>query len=140
MEGIARGFGALVVAVALAGGAGTAWADSPSCREWRGEHLEWKAEVVHRYLGGAPQRAVDEAVFEMLQREAYLTACEIPVEMARWEMVGWRLSGRAPDEFGTAVLESVLDQAGFDVGLRAMFAKELPAATAARDAHDDAHF
>jgi hypothetical protein len=116
---------------------GVASADSASCREWRAEHVQWKTEVMRRFLGGAPQRAVDEAMFEMLQREAYLTACDIPVEVARCEMVGWRLGERPADEYASAVLESVLDQAGFEVEVRELFEVELFDPRTAGDARDD---
>jgi len=108
--------GAGLAASLLAGGA--AQAGSDSCREWRLEHCTWKAESMRRYLTGAPQRELDAAIFEMLQREAYLTSCDISVEGSRGVLVGWRLVGRSPDEYGSAVVESVLERAGFDVGLR----------------------
>ena len=113
-----RGRAALLALLFLAALPGHAAAEVDSCREWRGEHFEWRAEVVRRYLGGAPQRELDHAVFELLQREAYLTSCEQSVSVARDEMVGWRLVGRVPDEYASAVVESLLERAGFDVGLR----------------------
>jgi hypothetical protein len=109
---------ASILAVLVAGGAD---ADDP-CREWRLEHRDWKARALQRYLLGAPQRAVDEAVFELLQREAYLTSCDVPVQGARDALVGWRLVGRLPEDYGSAVVESVLEGAGFDVGLRDLLA------------------
>jgi hypothetical protein len=108
--------GAVLAAALLAGGG--AQAGSDSCREWRREHCSWKAEVMRRYLTGAPQRELDEATFEMLQREAYLMSCDISVQGSRGVLVGWRLVERSPDEYGSAVLEAVLERAGFDVGLR----------------------
>ena len=54
----------------------------------------------------------------MLQREAYLTSCDISARGSRGVLVGWRLVGRSPDEYGSAVVEAVLERAGFDVGLR----------------------
>jgi hypothetical protein len=66
----------------------------------------------------APRSELDAALFELLQREAWLTACELSVEGARAELVGWRLVGRSPDHYAGAVLESVLDQGGFDLDLR----------------------
>ncbi len=63
---------AALAAALLAGGA--AQGGSDSCREWRREHCAWKAESMRRYLLGAPQRELDAAIFEMLQREAYLTS------------------------------------------------------------------
>ncbi|MBW2668036.1 MAG: hypothetical protein JRE13_17235 [Deltaproteobacteria bacterium] len=104
--------------VALLLGAADARAGTDSCREWQKEHCEWKARAVKRYLGGAPQRELDEAVFEILQLEAYLTSCDVSGRSARNTMVGWRLVDRATDEFSSAVIESVLERSGFDVGLR----------------------
>lgn len=98
-----------------------AQADSASCREWRHEHREWKTDVLRRYLTGAPQSAVDAAVFELLQREAWLTSCDVSVRVGRDELVGWRLANKVPDEYGNAVVESVLDRAGFAVGLHELF-------------------
>ena len=126
-----------VAAVAVLALSGVASADSSACREWRAEHIQWKTEVIRRFLGGAPQRVLDEALFEMLQREAYLTACDIPVGVARCEMVGWRLGDRAPDEYASAVLESVLDQAGFEVEVRELFELELFDPSVSADARDD---
>jgi hypothetical protein len=105
-------------AAALLLGAAGAHAGNDSCREWQKEHCEWKARAVKRYLGGAPQRELDEAVFEILQLEAYLTSCDVSGRSSRSTMVGWRLVGRTTDEFSSAVLESVLERSGFDVGLR----------------------
>jgi len=84
-------------------------ASADSCREWSDEHREWKAEAVRRYLDGSPNDALDTAVFEVLQREAYLTSCELPVSHAREVFVGWRLVGLATDEYGRAVVESLLE-------------------------------
>ena len=98
--------------------AGGAAADAESCREWRREHCTWSARAISRYLGGAPQKEIDEAVFELLQREAYLTSCEAPVESSRRSLVGWRLVGRVPDDYGSVVVEALLDNAGFDIDLR----------------------
>ena len=101
----------LLVGAAAAGG-------DDSCREWEREHCQWKAEAMRLYLRGEPQRALDAAIFEMLQREAYLTSCEVSVQVSRDAMVGWRLVGRLPDDYGGAVLEAVLERAGFDLDLR----------------------
>ena len=109
---------ALTASLLLASSAGAA---GDSCREWRLEHRGWKTEALRRYLRGAPEREVDAAVFELLQREAYLTSCEISVEGGRDELVGWRLVGRTPEEYGSAVAESVLGRAGFDLSLRGLF-------------------
>ena len=108
----------LTAAAALLLGADGARAGTDSCREWQKEHCEWKARAIKRYLGGAAQRELDEAVFEILQLEAYLTSCDVSGRSSRSTMVGWRLVGRATDEFSSAVLESVLERSGFDVGLR----------------------
>ncbi len=40
-------------------------------------------------------------------------------------MVGWRLVGRTPDDYGGAVLESVLERAGLDMDLRGEVGEEL---------------
>ena len=117
---IARGIGGAALAAGLLL-AGSAAADNESCREWRQDHLAWKTEVLRRYLKGASQRDVDAAVFEVLQREAYLTSCEISVRSGRDELVGWRLVDRNPEEYGSVVVESVLDRAGFDLGLESIF-------------------
>lgn len=118
---IARGIGG----AALAAGLLAAWpagAEAESCREWRQEHQAWKTESLRRYLNGAAQPEVDAAVFEVLQREAYLTSCEVSVQSGRDELVGWRLVDRNPEEYGAVVVESVLERAGFDVGLETIFA------------------
>ena len=103
-----------------------------SCREWRDEHGYWKVQAARRALGAAPRHELDTAVFELLQREAYLTSCEVSVRGARADLVGWRLLGRAPDEYGSAVLESLLERGGFDLDLRRLFAAAPPPASAAR--------
>ena len=109
------------LAVAAALGPHAARAAEEPCREWRVEHRRLTAEVLRAWLGGAPQREVDASVFELLQREAWLTSCDLPPETARDELVGWRLVGRAPDHYGAAVVESVLERAGFDPALGHMF-------------------
>ena len=103
----------------LAGGAGAA---SETCREWTREHEHWKARVVGLALVAAPQREIDAAVFEMMQREAYLTSCPARVDAQRPHLVGWRLVDLSPDEYARAVLESVLEESGFDLDLRRRFA------------------
>ncbi|HJO24390.1 MAG: hypothetical protein QF890_04640 [Myxococcota bacterium] len=115
--------GALAVAVL---GAGSVRADSESCREWRIEHRGWKTQVLRKYLNGAPQREVDATVFELLQREAWLTSCDVSVRGGRDEFVGWRLVGRLPDEYGSAVVESVLERAGFALDMREVFERPRP--------------
>ena len=116
-----------MLALALWLGAAPALAEGDSCREWEEEHCRWKAETVRRYLTGASPRELDEALFELLQREAYLTACEVPVERGRSTLVGWRLVGRAPDEYGSAVLESLLEKSRLEVGLGTLFDDAPPA-------------
>jgi hypothetical protein len=112
-----------VLAAALAGSllAGAAAAVPQSCLDWRGEHRAWKAALLRRYLVGAPQAALDEAVFEMLQREVYLTTCPVSVRGARAELIGWRLLGLSPDAYPRAVLDSLLEQAGLELDLRRRF-------------------
>ncbi len=122
---------------ALAAGltaAGFAWpADaSESCREWTREHARWKARAVRHYLTGSPQAELDAALFEVLQREAYLTSCEVPVRGGRAEWIGWRLVGRAPEGYGRAALESVLEQGGFELSLRDQLAAVAPPAAPSR--------
>ncbi len=92
-----------------------------TCREWLGEHDDWKARVLGLALADAPQRAIDEAVFELVQREAYLTSCPARVDAQRPRRVGWRLVGLTPDEYAGAVIDSVLEESGFDLDLRARF-------------------
>ena len=116
--------GALLVAALFT--AGVAQAQTESCREWRGEHRIWKTETLRRSLRGAPQVEVDAAVFEVLQREAYLTSCETSIEGGRDALIGWRLVGRISDEYGIAVTESVLERAGFTLDLRVLFVPEPP--------------
>ena len=110
----------LCMAVLLVTGQG-AGATSETCREWWGEHDEWKARVVRLYLSDASPRELDAAVFELVQREAYLTVCATPVPAQRSRMIAWRTLDRPVDEYGTAVVESVLDQAGFDLSLDSVF-------------------
>ena len=121
--------GAVVVSGLI--GAGMASASADTCREWRAEHRRWKTEALTLVLLGAPQRDVDSAMFELLQREAYLTSCEISLEGGRDELVGWRLVGRPPEEYGSAVAESLLERAGFDLDLKPLFLPE-PAAVKSR--------
>jgi hypothetical protein len=99
-----------------------------TCREWLREHDDWKARVIGRLLAGAPAREIDSAVFELVQREAWLTSCPARVDAQRPRMVGWRLVGRAPDEYADAVVESVLEEAGFALDLRGRFEPVLRAA------------
>ena len=99
----------------------SAQAVSETCREWQSEHAEWKARVLGLALEDAPRRVLDEAVFELLQREAYLTSCPARIASQRIHMVGWRLVDRSPDEFASAVVESVLEEGGFDLTLRNRF-------------------
>jgi hypothetical protein len=121
-----------LLALALAFSAAPALAGSDSCREWEEEHDRWKAETVRRYLTGASPRELDEALFELLQREAYLTSCEVPVDRGRATQVGWRLVGRTPDEYASAVLESLLARSGLDVGLNGLFDEAAPPPLAGR--------
>ena len=120
---IASGVGGCVLMAFIGLGftTGSANALPDSCREWRVEHRHWKVQAVKRYLRGAPQRELDDALFELLQREAYLTSCAVTVQGGRGELVGWRLVGRTTDEYGSAVVESVLERAGFDLELDALF-------------------
>lgn len=119
----ARGIGGTLIATGLLLSGGALAASEP-CREWRAEHTRWKTEALRRYLRAAPQPELDAAVFEVLQRETYLTSCEVSVRAGRDDLVGWRLVGRLPEDYGAAVAESVLERAGFDLGLRGIFAEE----------------
>jgi hypothetical protein len=121
-------FGCRAVAAWVLVGAGltaAAPATADSCREWRIEHGQWKGEVVRRYLDGSPEKALDTAVFEMLQREAFLTSCDLPVGAARESFVGWRLVDHAPDEYGRIVVESLLEEAGMTLDVRSWFGSML---------------
>ena len=113
-------FGIIVALVGL--GAASAQAGSETCRDWMREHADWKAKVLGRYLADAPQRSIDEAVFELMQREAYLTSCPTRVRALRPHMVGWRLVDRDVDGYAAAVIESILEEGGLDLDLRARFA------------------
>jgi len=115
--------------IAVLAGAGAASAGDESCREWLREHCDLKAKAISLYLRGAPQRELDSAVFEMLQREAYLTSCETSAQVSRGPMVGWRLVGRAPDDYAGAVLESVLERAGLAMDLQDTLGDLGPAST-----------
>jgi len=117
------GAGGAVLVSSLVG-AGAAAANPDSCREWRAEHRRWKTEALVRVLLGAPERDVDDAIFEVLQREAYLTSCETSLEGGRDAFLGWRLVGRPPEEYGSAVAESLLERAGFDLDLKPLFLSE----------------
>jgi len=94
-----------------------AFAGTDSCRIWRSEHAQWKARVLGLTLRGASQARIDAALFEVLQREAYLTSCGVSARQSRAQLVGWRLVGRARAEYAAAVVESVLEVAGFDMDL-----------------------
>ena len=59
------------------------------------------------------QRSLDEAVYELLQRELFLSACPMPTSRMRAERVGWRMLGRQAPEYPQIVVESFLEQAGF---------------------------
>lgn len=114
-----RTFVTLGLAVVCIGGGANAATET--CREWLGEHEDWKGRVLGLALVDAPQRAIDEAFFELVQREAYLTSCPARVDAQRGRMIGWRLVGLAPEEYAGAVIESVLEEGGFDLDLRARF-------------------
>ena len=93
-------------------------ADSDACRDWRVEHGDWKIEALQAFLRSRPRAAQDETMFEVLQREAYLTSCDPDLRVTRSEMVGWRVVGRSPDESPVVLVESVLVAGGFDIELR----------------------
>jgi len=121
MKSLATGMAALATMTVLVSGAAVAAsAESDPCREWSAEHRSYEADAVRLFLTGASPRALDEALFELLQREAYLTSCEQSVRAARVDLVGWRMVDRPPEEFGSAVVESVLERGGFDVSLESV--------------------
>ena len=99
----------------------SAGAMSETCREWQDEHAARKARVLRLALVDAPRRTVDEALFELVQREAYLTSCPARVDAQQPGTIGWRLVDRSPEEYASAVVESVLEQGGFDLDLRSRF-------------------
>jgi len=99
--------------------AGAAQADS--CREWTQEHWALKAEVVKLYLSPASQEALDAAVFELLQREAYMTSCDARARVGRAHQVGWRMLDRSADEYAAVVVEALLADAGLDLALADLF-------------------
>ncbi len=113
-------FGLTVALVVLL--AGSAQAGSETCRDWMREHADWKGKVLGRSLADAPQRPIDEAVFELMQREAYLTSCPTRVRKLRPHMIGWRLVDRDVDGYAAAVIESILEEGGLDLDLRTRFA------------------
>jgi len=121
-----------ILAPAAALGAHAARAAEEPCREWRVEHRELTSEVLRAWLDGAPQRELDASLFELLQREAWLSSCELSPDASREELVGWRLVGRTPDLYGAAVLESVLERGGFDPALGHMFRRTGEAGNASR--------
>ena len=109
---------AAVTAVVLAASASSA---SETCREWWRDHENWKARVVALYLGDATQLELDAAMFEVVQLEAYLTACEGPVPGQRARLVSHRTLHRPVDEYAATVPESLLEQSGFDLSLDEFF-------------------
>jgi hypothetical protein len=96
-------------------------ASADSCREWSQEHWELKADVVRLYLAGASQETLDASVFELLQREAYMTSCDTRAQVDRAHQVGWRMLDRSPDEYASAVIEGLLVDGGLDLSLRGLF-------------------
>ena len=104
----------LILATVLAGSA--AGATEP-CRNWHAEHAEHKAKVLGLHLRGASQARIDAAMFDLLQREAPLTSCGVDSRSGRPELVGWRIVGRPRGAYASAVVESVLSMAGFELDL-----------------------
>ena len=115
-----RGLAALGLVVALLGGDG-ALAQGDTCHQWRDEHRDWTVRVVRLYLTGGGRQELDTALFELLQREAYLTSCDTSLARARGSFVGWRLVGRTPDEYAAEVVDTLLLRAGFPIQLREFF-------------------
>lgn len=116
-----RRLAALAAAGLATGVAAAASAASDPCRDWEDEHTDYKARVVHGYLTSAPQGQLDADVFELIQREAYLTSCPDSVAAERSHRVGWRLVGLGTDGYAGAVVDSVLEQGGFALDLRPLF-------------------
>ncbi len=114
--------------------ASPAQAGSETCRDWMREHADWKGKVLGRYLAAASRRDVDEAVFELMQREAYLTSCPTRVRALRPHMVGWRLVDRDVDGYAAAVIESILEEGGLDLDLLRRFADVVGSARLAEHA------
>jgi hypothetical protein len=111
---------ALGLVAALLGGDG-ALAQGDTCHQWRDEHRDWTVRVVRLYLTGGGRHELDTALFELLQREAYLTSCDTSLARARGSFVGWRLVGHTPDEYAAEVVDTLLLRAGFPVRLRDFF-------------------
>jgi hypothetical protein len=133
MVHILRRWSGRAAATVLVAQVAAAAAHADVCDDWLRQHVQYEAEIVRGYLTGASQESLDNAVFELLQREAYLTSCDLSVDFARRELVGYRLAGRTPDEYGAAVVESVLEKGGLDLGLRSLLpAHAEPAASVAR--------
>ena len=109
------------VCVGLVAASSTRARADSSCREWTQEHWEIKSDVVRLYLAGASQERLDDSVFELLQREAYMTSCDPGKVVARVHQVGWRMLDRNPDEYGAIVIEGLLADAGMDLTLAGLF-------------------
>lgn len=115
-----RGLAALGLVAVLLGSDG-ALAQGDACHQWREEHRDWTVRVVRLYLTGGGPQELDTALFELLQREAYLTSCDTSLARARGSFVGWRLIGHTPDEYAGEVVDTLLIRAGFPTGLREFF-------------------
>ncbi len=125
-----RGLAALGLVAALLGGDG-ALAQGDTCHQWRDEHRDWTVRVVRLYLTGGGRHELDTALFELLQREAYLTSCDTSLARARESFVGWRLVGRTPDEYAAEVVETLLLRAGFPDRLSEFFGADIDSAALA---------
>lgn len=112
----------LLTGVSIAGIAAAGAAQADSCREWTQEHWAIKSDIVRLYLKGAGQETLDGAVFELLQREAYMTSCDPSSVIQPTHQVGWRLLDRDPDEYAGAVMEALLADAGIAPKLAGLFA------------------
>lgn len=119
-----------LVGVAALGFSSMAQADS--CDDWRDEHADWKAKALAMRLRNAPQPETDRVMFEMLQREAYLSSCDLPSAVVRGDLVGWRLVERDRLDLSDAVLDSVLERAGFELDLATRIANAGVARAAGR--------
>jgi hypothetical protein len=122
-----RGLAALGLVATLFGSDG-ALARGDSCHQWADEHRDWTVRVVRLYLTGGGRHELDTALFELLQREAYLTSCDTSLARARGTFVGWRLTDRTPDEYAAyaaEVVETLLVRAGFPTRLRELFGADV---------------
>jgi len=103
----------------------TARAEDDICKTWVKEHCMKKADYIRLYLdSSASMAALDRNLYEMLQLESYLLSCNMPEQRLRRSLVGWRLTGKSPDEYGQAVLASAYAEAGLELHPRHVLGDE----------------